>query len=96
MFMFLMNLLNKLGKFDKMRGLPSILLIFPNEFNKFINTGGRMLDSIYHKTLKLIKNHIFGVKNARFCHLFRNIIMEVIFSPKICNLNHEWFIDFIA
>ena len=27
----LLNLLNKLGKRDKMRGLPSILSLFPNE-----------------------------------------------------------------
>ena len=29
----LLNLLNELGKIDKMRGLPSILLLFRNEFN---------------------------------------------------------------
>ena len=28
-----------------------------------------MLDSIYHMTLKLLKNHIFSVKTSRFCHL---------------------------
>ena len=28
----LLNLLNKLGKRDKMRGLPSILSLFRNEF----------------------------------------------------------------
>ena len=38
-----------------MRGLPSILSLFRNEFNKFNNTGARMLDSIYHITLKLLK-----------------------------------------
>ena len=31
----LLNLLNELGKRDKMRGLPSILSLFRNEFNKF-------------------------------------------------------------
>ena len=35
----LLNLLNELGKIDKMRGLPSILSLFCNEFNKFKNTG---------------------------------------------------------
>ena len=30
----LLKLLNKLGKGDKMRGLPSILSLFRNEFNK--------------------------------------------------------------
>ena len=46
----LLNLLNELGKRDKMRGLPSILSLFCNEFNKFNNTRARMLDSIYHMT----------------------------------------------
>ena len=34
----LLNLLNKLGKSDKMRGLPSILSLFCNKFNIFYNT----------------------------------------------------------
>ena len=33
----LFNLLNELGKRDKMRGLPSILSLFRNEFNKSTN-----------------------------------------------------------
>ena len=37
----LLNLLNKLGKSDKMRGS-----LFCNEFNKFNNTGAGMLDFI--------------------------------------------------
>ena len=48
----LLNLLNKLRERDKMRGLPSILSLFRNKFKKFNNTGARMLDSIYHMTLK--------------------------------------------
>ena len=43
----LLNLLNELGKSDKMRGLLTISLLFRNEFNKFNNTGARMLDSIW-------------------------------------------------
>ena len=35
----LLNLLNELGKIDKMQGLPSIKLLFCKEFNKFNNTG---------------------------------------------------------
>ena len=46
----LLNLLNELGKSDKMRGLPSILSLFHNKFNKFNITGACMLDSIYHMT----------------------------------------------
>ena len=38
-----------------MRGLPSILSHFHNEFNKLNNTGSCMSDFIYHRTLKLIK-----------------------------------------
>ena len=49
----LLNLLNELGNRDKMRDLPSILSPFRNEFNKFNNTRARLVDSIYHMTLKL-------------------------------------------
>ena len=58
----LLNLLNKLGKRDKMRGLPSILSLFRNKFNKFNNTRARMLDSIYHMTLRVLWNLISAVK----------------------------------
>ena len=34
----LINLLNELRKRDKMRGLPSIISLFRNEFNKFNKT----------------------------------------------------------
>ena len=50
----LLNLLNKLGKRYKMRGLPYILSLFCNELNKFNNTQARMLDSIYHMILRLL------------------------------------------
>ena len=49
----LLNLLNELGKRDKMRGLSSILSLFPNKFNKFNNTRARMLDSIDYMALRL-------------------------------------------
>ena len=38
----LLNLLNEMGKRDTMRGLPSILSLFRNEFNKFNNTSERI------------------------------------------------------
>ena len=47
-------LLNLLRKRDKMRGLPSILSLSRNEFNKLNNTMARMLDFIYHMTLRLL------------------------------------------
>ena len=52
-----------------MRGLLSILSLFLDEFDRFNNTRAQMLDSIYHMTLKYIKNRIFVVKTSRFCHL---------------------------
>ena len=39
--MFLLNLLNVMGKRDKMRGLSSILFLFRNECNEFNNTRAR-------------------------------------------------------
>ena len=76
----LLNLLNELGKRDKMRGLPSILSLFRNEFNKCNNTRARMLDSIYHMT-NTLKPH-FGVKTVYFCHYVRNVVMDVIKFPE--------------
>ena len=58
----LLNLLNELGKRDKMRGSPSILSLFRNEFNKLNNTRARMLDSIHHMT-NTLKSH-FWHKNV--------------------------------
>ena len=60
----LLNLLNELRKRNKMRGLMIILSLFRNEFNKFHYTGAKMLDYMYHMTLKLIKNRFFGVKTS--------------------------------
>ena len=45
-----------------MQGLPSILSLFPNEFDKLNKTRARMLDSIYHMT-NTLKSH-FWRKNV--------------------------------
>ena len=58
----LLNILNELRKRDKMRGLPIILSLFGNEFNKFNNTGARMLDSIEHMTLRLLLSLLSDVQ----------------------------------
>ena len=50
----LLNLLNEISKREKVRGLPSILFLYRNEFNTFNNTGARMLDFVYHMTFKLL------------------------------------------
>ena len=75
----LLNLLNELGKRDKMRGLPSILSLFRNEFNKFNNIRARMLDSICHMT-NTLKSHS-GRKNVIILSLCRNFVMDVITFP---------------
>ena len=51
----LLNLLNKLGKRDKMRGLPSILfyLFFTTSLINSLKQEHKMLDSIY-LTLRLL------------------------------------------
>ena len=54
----LLNLLNESWKIDKMRGLPSILSLFCNEFYKFNNTKACMLDSINHMT-NTLKSHFW-------------------------------------
>ena len=47
-----LNLLNELGKRDKMLGLMGILsLFFRIKFNKFNNTGARMFDCNDHRSL---------------------------------------------
>ena len=42
----LLNLLNELRKSHQTRDLSSILSLFRNEFDKFKNTGARMLSTI--------------------------------------------------
>ena len=43
-----------LRKSDKKGGLPSILLLFHDAYDKFNNTKVSMLDSVYHMTFKLL------------------------------------------
>ena len=74
----LLSLLNELGKRDKMRGLPSILSLFRNEFNNFNNTRALMLDSIYH----MIKSH--------FCR--KNVIILSLCTQR-CSGRHITKID---
>ena len=69
----LLNLLNELGKRDKMRGLPSILSLFRNEFNKFKNTRARMLDSIYHMT-HTSKSHCWRKKRYDFVIMYETLL----------------------
>ena len=67
-----LGLFNKLRKSDKKRGLPSILSLFRDEFKQFNNARVRMLDSIYHMSLKLFKNRILIAKNVKILPLKRS------------------------
>ena len=80
----ILNLLNKLRKRDKMRGLPSILSLCCNKCNKFNYTGARMLDSSYHMMLKWFCNPVFGVKTSRFCHIYATYWVSFHNITEIC------------
>ena len=57
----LLNLLNE----------PSILSLFPNELNKFSNTGARISDSIYQMTQKIhLKSRFSAWFNEGFTFTF--------------------------
>ena len=57
-----------------MRGLSRNLSFFRKEFNKFNNSRARMLDSIYHMTVR-------SFMPSYFCHYVRNVVMDVITFP---------------
>ena len=54
----LLNILNEFGKRDFI--FAEYFIFFRNEFNKLKNIGARMLDFIYHMTLKLLLNRSFA------------------------------------
>ena len=79
----LLNLLNELGKRDKIRSLPSILSLFRNGFNKLNNKRARMLNSIYHMTVKihfLCKNVIILSLCAQCCYGRHNVSRKMDFN----------------
>ena len=69
----LLNLLNELGKRDKMRGLPCILPLFRNEFNKFNNTRARKLDSIYHMA-NTLKSDFWRNNRYNFVNMYATLL----------------------
>ena len=73
----LLNLLNGLEKRDIMRGLPSILFLFCKKFDKFNYTGARMLDSIYHITLKLYFENFITEGNAMCSLIWVHIVANI-------------------
>ena len=57
-----------------MQGLPSILSLFRNKFNKFNNTRARMLGSIYHMTLMYTLKSHFWRKKAIFVMMYTTLL----------------------
>ena len=56
----LLNLLNELGTRDKMLGLPSILYLFRNEFNKFNNKSMNVRFYLSYDIKITLKSHFSG------------------------------------
>ena len=81
--MALLNLLNELGKRDKMRGLPSIYLFFTTRLINSIKQEHER--SIYHMAFRLLWNLISAVKFKNVILLslctLRNVVMDVITFP---------------
>ena len=71
-----------------MRGLPSILSLFRNKFNKFSNTGARMLDSIYHMTKTTFKSCFLCENSAKILPYTGDVIMDVITQSGLSILMH--------
>ena len=85
----LLNLSNELRKRDKMRGLPSILSLFRNEFNKF--------------NVRFYLSN--GIKITLKSHFCRKNVIILSFCTQRCygrhnvcrkSVNYKWCMDFIV
>ena len=70
---FVLNLLKELRESKKKCKVFQASL-FHNKFNEFNNTGEWLLDSIYHMTKNLLKNHILVWKCQNFPSCMRGYI----------------------
>ena len=70
-----------------MRSMSSILSLFRKKLNKFNKTRARMLDSIYHMTIRSLLKLISVVITLYFCDYVRNVAMGVITFPEK-SVNH--------
>ena len=72
------KLIERVEEKKRCEGLPSILSVFPNEFNKFNNSGARVQDSIYHMALNHIFFEIFAGKRQDFAISKRDVHIDFI------------------
>ena len=75
----LLNLLNELGKRDKMNIAKHFISFFAMSL---INSIIQEHKCLLSHGIKLLKNRIFGVKMSKFGHLLRNVIIDVITFPE--------------
>ena len=45
-----------------------------------------MLDSIYHRTLNLLKNNVLGVKTSIICHLLRITLHTNLLTTSVLSI----------
>ena len=72
--LYLCNLLEKKIECEAVH-VTNIVSVFPNECNKFKNTGDRMQDCIYHTTLQIILFTIHAL-NHQSLPISKRIIAE--------------------
>ena len=83
----LLNLLNELGKRDKIRGLPSILSLFRNQFDK-LNYKISCLILLIHDIMNTLKYH-FWHKNVIIlslctqCYYGRHNVFRLSVKPLV-------------
>ena len=77
------------GKKDKMRGLPSILSLLRNEFNKLNNTSSSN-DRFYlsYHTMGTLNLH-FGVQSSRVCQKSDVAMTTNTYSIHVCSIPLE-------
>ena len=77
--------IKRVGESDNKRGLPSMLSLFRNEFDKFNCIRARMLDYFYDMTLNLLRNGVLCVTALIFCHIYTTLLRPSLHSvTKIC------------
>ena len=80
----LLILLNELGKRDKMRGLPSILSLFRNEFNKFNKTRATNVRLYLSYDIKnTVKSHFWRKKRYNVVNMYATLLWTSLRFPKI-------------
>ena len=79
----LLNLLNELGKRDKMRGLPSILSLFRNKFNKLNNYKSMNVRFYLSSDIKItLKSHFYRKKRYNFVIMYATLLWTSKRFPK--------------